>query len=42
MLEHAYENGLDGFDFMRGDESYKFIWARGCRDNRRIRTKVDT
>lgn len=40
MLEAAFAEGLTAFDFMRGDESYKFIWARGCRDNRRIRFKV--
>lgn len=26
-IEHSMENGLEHFDFLRGDEGYKSLWT---------------
>lgn len=39
LLQDAYAKGLQGFDFLRGNESYKFAWADGALiGNRRFKT----
>jgi CelD/BcsL family acetyltransferase involved in cellulose biosynthesis len=30
-MERAFKDGLTEFDFLRGDEPYKFDWANGAR-----------
>ncbi len=36
-IKHAIEEGVDEYDFLHGDESYKFHWARESRFLARIR-----
>ena len=33
LIEYAYENDFDEFDFLRGDEPYKFQWTKEYRDS---------
>jgi CelD/BcsL family acetyltransferase involved in cellulose biosynthesis len=37
ILERVFEENLDEFDFLRGDESYKLRWATGWRETVRAR-----
>jgi CelD/BcsL family acetyltransferase involved in cellulose biosynthesis len=37
ILERVFEERLDEFDFLRGDESYKLKWATGWRETVRVR-----
>lgn len=36
LIPEAIENGVKEFDFLKGDEAYKFLWARLTRDNTQI------
>ncbi len=36
LLKHAFEEGLEEVDFMRGEEGFKFNWANGSRRNMRL------
>jgi len=40
LLEDLYKDKYNEFDFVRGDEQYKFIWARQQRSNRSVEFKV--
>lgn len=33
LIERAFEHGCSEFDFLRGDEQYKFFWTKKCRRN---------
>ena len=36
VIKEAFNKGLTEFDFLRGDEPYKFHWTRHCRRYQRI------
>ena len=40
LLSDSFKKGYRKFDFMRGDEKYKFIWARAYRTNLRLNFKI--
>lgn len=35
-IKNAYEKGLSKFDFLRGDEDYKWRWTQSSRETRRL------
>ncbi len=35
-IKSAIEEGLEEYDFLHGDESYKFLWARATRELERV------
>jgi len=40
LIADSFERGYKEFDFMRGDEDYKFIWARDFRLNMKVEFKI--
>lgn len=40
MLIDSFEKGYKKFDFMRGDEDYKFVWARDYHLNLNIKFRI--
>src|SRR5690606_1136930 len=35
-MQHASDNGIMEFDFLRGDEPYKARWSTGFRENKSL------
>lgn len=38
LIKHCIEQGLEEYDFMRGDEPYKLKWSASLRRNLQVRT----
>jgi CelD/BcsL family acetyltransferase involved in cellulose biosynthesis len=42
VIARAFAEGLAEFDFLRGTEPYKLVWANGARDTVRLRVRADS